>query len=139
MYLVKEIKPETLKEIAEMLDMGMVCFYHKPSGEMDYYPDELKNPGFDEEPWAETISKIEENSDDYIRFEGMSSHEAFRVMEDFIAGIDHTPTHNRFIDAISQKKPFRNFDDLLGYYPDLRQQWFTYKSERYIAYVKAQV
>jgi len=139
MYLVKEITPETLKDIAEMLDMGMVCFYHKPSGEMDYYPNDLKNLSFDEEPWAETINKIEANLDDYIRFEGMSSHEAFGIMEDFVGGIDHIPTHNKCIDAISQKKPFRNFNDLLGYYPDLRQEWFSYKLERYMAYVKTQV
>ncbi|HEY4322328.1 MAG TPA: UPF0158 family protein [Mucilaginibacter sp.] len=139
MHLVREIKPEMIKEIAEMLDTGMLCFYNKKTGEMDSYPDELKNPGFDEEPWTETIDKIDQNYGDYIRFEGMSSHEGFKVMEDFIAGIKHIQTHNKFIDVISRKKPFRNFNDLLHYYPGLRQEWFTYKLERYIAYVKEQI
>ena len=40
----------------------------------------------------------------------MSSREAFKVMEDFIADINHIPTHNKFIDAISRKKPFGNFN-----------------------------
>lgn len=122
-----------------MLDTGMVCFYHKPSGEMDCYPDELRNPGFDEEPWAEIMNKIEENYSDYIRFEGMNSHEAFRVMEDFIAEINNIPTHNKFISAISRKKPFSNFNNLLHYYPELREKWFKYKLERYIEYVKEQI
>jgi hypothetical protein len=139
MHLVKDIKPEILKEMAEMVDMGMICFYHKPSGEMDYYPDEDKNPHFDEGPWMDVIDKIEANSDDYIRVEGMSSGEGFKIMEDFIANIDHIPTHNRFVDAISRKKPFRNFNDMLFNYPDLREAWFAYKLERYIAHVKKQL
>jgi hypothetical protein len=139
MHLVKDIKPEIIKDMAEMLDAGMVCFYHKPSGAMDYYPDEDKNPGFDEEQWTDVIEKTEENGDDYIRVEGLDTPESFRIMEDFIAGIDDIPTHNRFIDAISRKKPFRNFSDMLFNYPDLREAWFAYKLERYIAYVKEQL
>lgn len=137
--MATEIKPEMIDEIAEMLDAGMVCFYHKITGEMEYYPDEFRNPGFDEEVWADAINKVEENSDDYLRFEGMSSFESFKVMENFIAGITHIPTHNKFIDAISRKKPFRHFSDLLLYYPELRQQWFVYKQECYTAYVTEQI
>jgi len=139
MHLVKEITPEIIKDIAEMLDMGMVCFYHKPTGTMDYYPDEFRDPGYDEEPWAEVIDKIAENYGEYQRFEGMSSPEAFKVMEDFIAGINHLPTHNKFIEAISRKKPFANFNHLLHDYPDLREEWFKYKLARGIAYVKEQI
>jgi hypothetical protein len=134
-----EIKPEMIKEIAEMLDAGMVCFYHKTSGELEYYPDELRNPGFDEEIWAEAIDKVDENYGDYLRFEGMESFEAFRVIENFIAEITHIPTHNKFINAISHKKPFRQFNDLLLYYPELREQWFAYKNECYIEFVKEQI
>jgi len=134
-----DITPVMLKEIAEMLDMGMICFYHKTNAEMEYYPDELRNGGFDEEAWADVINKVDENYDDYLRFEGMSSSESFRVMESFINEIDHIPTHNKFINAISQKKPFRQFSDLLTYYPNLREQWFPYKLERYIEFVREQI
>jgi hypothetical protein len=139
MTMETEIKPEMIKEIAEMLDMGMVCFYHKTTGEMEYYPDEERNPGFDDEAWAEVINKVDENDDDYLRFEGMSSSESFRVMENFISNIEDIPTHNKFIDAISRKKPFRHFSDLLFDYPELREQWFAYKSESYMEYVKEQI
>ena len=122
-----------------MLDIGMLCFYHKTNHELESYPDETRNPGFDEEPWAEVIDKVEENYADYIRFEGMSSSEAFRVMEYFISDIDHIPTHNKFINAISRKKPFAHFNDLLLDYPKLRQQWFAYKLERYIEFVQDQL
>jgi hypothetical protein len=134
-----DIKPEMLKEIAEQLDTGMVCFYHKISGEMECYPDELRNPGYDEEMWEDIINKVEQNEDDYLRFEGMSSFESFGVMESFVSNIEHIPTHNKFIDALSRKKPFRNFSDLLFYYPELREEWFVYKLDRYIDFVKGQI
>jgi hypothetical protein len=137
--MVIEIKPEIINEIAEWLEMGMVCFYHKTTGEIEYYPDELRNPGYDDELLAETINKVDKNYGDYLRFEGMASFEAFRVMEYFIDDITHIPTHNKFIDAISRKKPFRRFNDLLNYYPDLREQWFAFKREAYIKYVKKQL
>ena len=135
-----DIKPEMIKEIAEMLDAGMVCFYHKTSGEMEYLPDEMRHAAFDEEMWADVINKVDENYADYLRFEGMSSSESFRVMESFIRNsMEDIPTHNKFIEAISRKKPFRQFNDLLLYYPELRQQWFAFKSECYIEFVKDQI
>jgi hypothetical protein len=134
-----EIEDKTIKDIAEWLDMGMVCFYHKASGEIEYYPDELRNPAYDEETWAEAIDKVEKNPNDYLRFEGMHSSAAFKLMEDFISGINHVPTHNRFINAISGKKPFRQFNELISNYPDLQEQWFAYKLECYIEFVKGQI
>jgi len=135
-----EIKPEMIKEIAEMLDAGMVCFYHKINGELEYYPDDSRSHSFDDEAWADVIDKVDENYGDYLRFEGMSSSESFSVMENFIRNvIEDIPTHNKFIEAISRKKPFRQFNDQLLYYPELRQQWFAFKNDCYIEFVKEQI
>ena len=134
-----EIKSETIKEIAEWLDAGMVCFYHKGTGEVEYYPDELRSLGFDPELWDEVIDKVDKNYGDYLRFEGMHSSEAFKVMEYFIDDISDIPTHNKFIDAISLKKPFSRFNHLLHYYPELRERWFVYKLDANIEYVKKQI
>jgi hypothetical protein len=117
------ISNEAIKEIAEYLDSGMICFYHIPTGKLEYYPDELKgHAGFDEELWQETIDKVENSYHEYIRFEGMESHESFKIMEAFVAAIAETGTRQRFEDAISFKKPFQNFKQLLLNYPELRQQ-----------------
>ena len=137
--MATEIKPETIKEIADWLDMGMVCFYHKTTGEVESYPDEFSNPGFDDEMWEDVMNKVKKNHKDYLRLEPMRSFEAYKVMEGFIDNISDIPTHNKFIDAISRKKPFRQFDDMLSYYPDLREQWFVYKLENYIEFVKEHI
>ena len=134
------LSPETIKEIAEQLDMGMKCYYHIQTGELEYYPDELKgHAGFDEELWEESINKVEENYQEYIRFEGMESHESFGIMEDFISMISEEKILRRFEDAIGYRKPFQNFKQLLLSYPDLREQWFAYKDRRFIEFVKEQV
>jgi len=133
-----EIKPELLKEIAEYLDTGTLCFYNKTNGELVTYPEGLEDSGLEDE-WAEVIEKIEASPDDYFQIEKMNSVEAFEVMESFINGIRHIPTHNKFIDTISRKKPFAHFNNMLSYYPDLREQWFAYKLQNYIEFVKSQV
>ena len=133
------ISPETIKEIAEELDMGMKCFYHIPTGELESFPDELKgHAGFDDELWEESINKVDENFHEYIRFEGMESHESFSIMEDFISMMADEKIRLRFEDAIGYRKPFQNFKHLLLSYPDLREQWFAYKNQRFIDFVKEQ-
>lgn len=133
------ITPEKLKQIADDLDTGMVCYYHKVTGEIEVYPHELSNPGFDEEFWEDVMDKVSESREEYMSFEPMDSRESFQVIENFIAQIDDIPTHNKFIEAVSRKRPFANFKDMLHYYPELREQWFVFKNEAYIDYVKEQV
>jgi hypothetical protein len=134
------ITNERIKEIAEYLDAGMICFYHKATGELEYYPDESRgHVGFDEEPWQETIDKVEANYDEYIRFEAMESHESFSILEAFVTTIAEDNIRQRFEDAISFKKPFQNFKQLLSGYPQLRKQWFEFKDKRYMEWVGEQI
>jgi hypothetical protein len=122
------ITSQTLKEIAEYLDSGMICFYHIPTGQLEYYPDELRGyVGFDQDVWQEIIDKVENNYHEYIRFGAMESHDSFRLLETFVASIAEKEIRQRFEDAISFKKPFQNFKQLLYNYPELRQQWFDFK------------
>jgi len=108
------VSSETIKEIAELLETGMKCFYHIPDGELVYYPDELNGyAGFNEEPWSDSMDKVEENYHAYLRFETMESHESFQVMETFVANIPDQRIRQRFENAIAFKKPFHNFKFLL--------------------------
>ncbi len=134
-----QLTSEMIKEIAGQLDFGMKCFYHIPTGELEYYPDEFKHAGFDEEMWAEAMEKVEENFFEYIPFTGMESHESFEIMEDFINEIPQEKIQAKFINAIERRKPFQQFKNLLLDYPDLREQWFAYKDKRNIEYVEEQL
>jgi hypothetical protein len=129
---------DKLKEIADDLDMGMCCFYNKVTGEVESYPKDLEFSGL-EDDWEDTVSKIESNPGNYYEFEAMNSSQAFKVMMDFTSEITHMPTHNKFMNALSWKKSFSNFNNLLQSYPDLREEWFTYKNRKSLTFVKAQV
>ena len=134
------ISPESLKEIAQELDMGMKCFYHKLTGELKSFPDELKgHAGFDDEIWQDTINEVEMARQNYIAFEAMETDESFRMMETFVGNIEDEKIRRRFEDAITFKKPFQNFKHLLYDYPDLRQQWFLYKDQCHIEWVREQL
>ena len=135
-----EISDEMIKEIAGELDCGMKCFYHLQTGELICFPDELKmGEEIDEEAWGEEIAKIEEEPDLYLEFTVIESHESFRVMEDFIGQISDDKIRHQFEEVILRRKPFQQFKNLLFDYPDHRQQWFAYKEQRYMEYVKEQV
>ena len=67
---------EHIAEIAELLDCGMTCFYHRPTGTIESHPD----PGdlyFEPEFWQDLIDKIENDRDNYDRFEKMDSNQGF--------------------------------------------------------------
>ena len=134
------ITPDKLKEIAAQLDMGMHCFYHILSGELATYPDGLRMEGETDDPiWDEAKDKVSQNIDSYLAFEAMDSHESMKVIRVFIASIGDDDIRLRFEDAVSYKKPFQNFKQLLTNYMHLRAQWFVYKDEQYIAHVKEQL
>jgi hypothetical protein len=134
------ITPEKINEIVQELDCGMKCFYHIATGDIESYPDELKgHAGFEEEFWKDTIKKVKKNYKQYISFEGMESHESFRLMEIFIGNIEDGNTRIYFEEAILRKKPFQQFKACLHEYDGLQQQWYLLKNEQLIKWVQEQL
>ena len=125
-----------IREIAELLECGLQCYVHKPTDTIEYHPD--IDEMFDPEPWQDLIDKIEENWDDYERFEKMDSSQAFRVMEDFVDSIDPNETKKRLEYALSRPKPFRNFKYEIDQ-SKYRQTWFDFRLNANINWVKKQL
>lgn len=128
------ISEEHIKEIAEYLDCGMVCFYHRPTNTIEFHPDEI----LDEEVWQEVIDKIENDWNNYDRFEKMDSNQGFRVMEDFADSLDNADFKKEIFKRLSNHKPFRNFKDLIDS-SEYRQSWFDFKEQANIEWVKEQI
>lgn len=134
------ITAEKIKNIAQELDCGMKCFYHIATGDIESYPDELKgHEGFEEEFWEDIIKKVRKNRKQYISFEGMESHESFRMMETFIGNIEDVKTKTYFEEAIGRRKPFQQFKACLHEYDGLQQQWYQFKDEQLIKWVEEQL
>jgi len=132
-----KLNDRQIKEIAELLDSGMTCFYHRPTGKIDYHPD-INDPYFDPEPWQDTMNKIKSDRDNYERFVKMESYEGFRVMENFAHSLSDEDFKIKLLNALSKRKPFQNFKDLIDR-SDCRQDWFDFKYRAYINYVKQQI
>ncbi|MBC7902607.1 MAG: hypothetical protein H7Y27_04265 [Gemmatimonadaceae bacterium] len=134
------LSEKTIAEIADVLDSGMKCYYHLSTGEIESFPDESRGyEEFEEEPWMDAMEKIDNNITEYLYFEPLDSGTSFSIMETFVETIPATRVRQRFIDAISYKKPFQNFKQLLLDYPDLRESWFAFKKNEYMNWVRGQV
>lgn len=134
-----KLTDEQIKEIAEWLDVGMKCYYNKQTGEIKNILNFDNWMGADEELWEEDINEIEENWENYIEFDAMTSDYSFRVMADFIDTVDNSKLQQRLVDALNRRKPFQNFKWISDNSGKYRQQWFDYKNIRYIEWVADQL
>ncbi|WP_430816834.1 UPF0158 family protein [Carboxylicivirga sp. RSCT41] len=128
-----------IKEIAEYLDCGMRCYFNKKTGEVKHILNFDSWESDYEEPWQEDIDEIEKNHQNYMEFEAMPSRDLFNLMVDFTDSIDDLKLKERLIRALNKPKPFRNFKWEVDNSGDYRQQWFDFKSMRYISYVEKQL
>jgi len=128
-----------ISEIAENLDLGMNCYLNLKSGEIKSIIDHDSLGEVDEELWGDDIREIEENYEDYFAFERMNSNESFEVMADFAESIDDERIRRKLMNALNRSKPFRNFKWAIDNSGEYRDQWFEFKKNRYIEYVKEQI
>ncbi len=80
----------------------------------------------------EPEKKLEEvENDDFIGIEPRMPEDDFRMMESFVYEIQENDFElaEKFHSILEQKKPFKNFKELLDQYPKLEQKWFAYKDK----------
>jgi len=76
--------------------------------------------------------------DKYLKIDPVSSREQYRWMERFIDSVeDEQELQTQLTVAIDGKGAFRRFKDVLMSYPVQRERWFTFRSERLAACMKA--
>jgi len=128
---------ENIIKVAELLECGMICFYHRPTGAIESHPDP-DDTYSDLEAWQDIIDKVENDWDNYETFKKMNSTEGFEVMEKFAYSLDDSRFRDKIFDRLSKRKPFQNFKVLIDS-SDYRQDWFKFKKNAYIDFVKEQV
>ncbi len=134
-----KLTEKQIEEVAENLETGMSCYYNLKSGELITILNFDSWSGADEEPWQNDLDEIEENWGDYFEFEGMESRESFKLMADFAENVDDSNLQEKLINALNQSKPFRNFKWQIDNSGEYRQEWFDFKKNRYIEWVKEQI
>jgi len=131
-----KLSEEQIREIAGSLECGLVCYIHKETKKVtsimdtsDFYLD-------DEDLEDEEMEEINNNLDNYVVIEKMSSHEGFQIMADFVDHVSNESIKKRLIYALNNRKPFSNFKYEVDYDEDVRQSWFKFKSSQYQEWVK---
>lgn len=132
-----ELSDEAIKEIASELELGLICFYNRKTGEVESHPD-LDHPDVESELWQDVVDKIEADWDNYVRIDPMRSNEAFKIMGGFALTVEDEDFQNRIYRALSRRGPFRNFNELI-HESAYRQDWFDYKTQYYQDWVRRQV
>jgi len=133
-----KLTEEQIKKIAEEINSGMNCYVHRLTGNIISVID-LDNFDADEEGWEKELKEIEDNSDNYLKIENMSSNEKFELMAEFAENLDNPLLKEELINALEKAKPFRNFKCLIDNSGLYRQKWFDFESQKMIEWVKQQL
>jgi len=134
-----KLTEKQIEDIAGNLDIGMRCFYNFKTDKIEILPG--YDPGYDDqdELTEKELKLIEENQDDYYEFDRFDSYESYQIMSDFSEQIEDFKLQENLFRALNKSKPFRNFKWLIDNSGEYRQQWFDFKKQRYIQYVKDQI
>jgi hypothetical protein len=121
---------EVIKNIAQKIDMGMICFLNTDTTEVESVPSESDDAYEDtdfEDFYQDVYDKV--NSwDHFVRIDPPESRQSFKIMEDFIENCipDSDMIKKRLWNAISKRKPFQNFKYIIDN-SQYRQDWFDFK------------
>jgi hypothetical protein len=140
---MNELYPnELISKVAESIDCGMICFINTETFEMEDVPREFIE---DPEEFEALTGATEETMDlkhrqweHVISIEPMDSDESFRIMEDFAQSMTDQRFQQQLIEAISHKKPFANFKQIIDH-SEFRQDWFDFRQQYMESYVKEQL
>ena len=132
-----QLTDDQIWKIVNDLDCGMICYAHRETGDILSIADP-EHPDFEAMYWQEDLDYIKRESEQLIRFEPMDSRRGYDVMEEYAQAHRDRPFRARLLERLSRRKPFRNFQDLVDDSP-YRDDWFAFKKEAYISWVKRQM
>ena len=126
-----EAREKLIKNALEALELtGMKHFIHKESFDLLSYPDEIMALDADMELFEDSIKEIENNPDNYVQVEPISSSEGFIIMEDFTDTVRNISKQNALMRALNRRNPFRQFRYALEDV-ELLESWYEYKNQAY--------
>jgi lactoylglutathione lyase len=125
-----------INDIAQNIDMGMLCFIHRETLELISYPDPNQFHDDVEEHWGEDMKKVARNEDEYVCISKMGSSNSFRIMEDYTKTIKNKKLQGKLEQALENRKPFRNWKYIIDDQGEEREEWFKFKQARMETWVK---
>ncbi len=134
-----KLTKEQIVDLASEMDIGMVCFVDLQENEIRSVIDLNLFPESDDEFWADDIKEINRDPKRYIKIEKPDSSYEFQLMSDFTEMVLEERLRNRLADALSGKKPFASFKNIIHNTSLERKDWFKFRSKRLEEFALTQI
>lgn len=129
--MTPQLTPIQIKEIAEELDIGNRCYFHRTTYKLLFIPDFDNNFYAEREFFEEELDELENNFDEYLEIEKPNSNNSFEIMLNFVESLeDKNNLKQQLANVLQKSKPFRQFKFLIDNSGPYRQQWFDFKSQQ---------
>ncbi len=129
--MTPQLTPMQIRDIAEELDMGNRCYFHKTTHKLLFIPDFDNNFYAEREFFEEELDELENNFDEYLEIEKPNSNDSFEIMLNFVESLeDKNNLKQQLANVLQKSKPFRQFKFLIDNSGPYRQQWFDFKSQQ---------
>ena len=131
-----EPNDELVQTISREVQGGKICYLHRPTGDVNFLPDD--DEFFDNLPseWSEFLDFVEANEDDFAIVEPMDEFDHHQVMTDFMVDVTLPVSFTALLyDALQGKQPRSAFTQEVNNSP-YRKQWTDYHQQRYEEYVR---
>ena len=136
--IIPERYQELVRKIAENIDCGLVCFVNPDTFEMEDVPKIMVDDPYEYRMNTGTSGKDlnlhHKKWKKCITVEPPESSESFGIMESFLNEVDDKILTKRLINALSNRRPFSNFKNLIET-SNYREQWFAFKQRKLEEYV----
>lgn len=103
-----QLTQQQIKEIAENLDCGNICYYNLKTGEIKTLTDFSSYGETDMEIWEESINEIEQSIDDYFVFERFQSYQSYEIMADFAETVEDINLQKKLFNALNPHYALEN-------------------------------
>lgn len=133
------LTPKQINNIAQDIDASSIVYIHKETKEIIDIPEGIRDYDDGEGLWDATFEKVDNNLEDYIVLEKMSSNKSFEIMEGFVESLSDARIISRLTNALERSKPFRNFKNIVHNHEPTRQAWFVYNQAQMEEYVKREL
>ena len=133
---------EIIANIAQEIDMGMICFLNTDTMEFDSVLGESYDAywtGDHNDLYREVYDKVD-SWEHSIRIDPPESRQSFNIMEHFIETCipDNDTIKSCLWNAISKRWPFQNFKSVIDN-SKYRQRWFDFKQSQMELFVLEQL
>ncbi len=83
--------------------------------------------------------QVDSHPQTYIEIEAMRSGDAYRVMVDFVEQLTNQRLQEKLLRALDKPKPFREFKYVIDNSGIHREEWFAFKNQQYVDWVRRQL